>query len=124
MHPAAVLMIHEPATSGGGTADELRTVAETLDKLSGTYAAAYARHTGHSISRIAAWMKAETWLTANEAVELRFADRVETQPGEQAGAVACDYTKFRHAPDELVRMAVKNGWVAAPPEHQTQQEKA
>lgn len=115
MHPSAVLMIHEPATLGGGTADELRTVAETLDKLAGTYAAAYAKHTGHPVSRVAAWMKAETWLTAQEAVELRFADRIEALPGPKPVA-AVDFKKFRHAPADLVRLAMESGWAAVPPD--------
>lgn len=114
MHPAAVLMIHEPATLGDGTADELRAAAATLDKLAATYAAAYAKHTGHPVARIAAWMKAETWLTAEEAVELRFADRIEAAAGTPPPSAAFDFTKFRHAPPELVRLAIDNGWTADP----------
>lgn len=113
LHSAAMVMIHEPATWGGGTADQLRDMAASLDKISATYAEAYARHTGHPVSRIAAWMKAETWLSAQEAVELRFADRVEETAAQQAVA-AYDYTKFRQPPADLVRLARENGWAADP----------
>lgn len=114
MHPAAMVMIHEPSAWGGGTADQLRDTAATLDKMSATYAAAYARHTGHTVSRIAAWMKAETWLTAEEAVELRFADQIEKAKAPQVVA-AYDYTKFRQPPEGLVRLAQKNGWATGSP---------
>ncbi|RRH68328.1 head maturation protease, ClpP-related [Falsigemmobacter faecalis] len=109
LHPTAMVMIHEPSALTGGTADELRDTAAVLDKMSSTYAEAYARHTGHPVSRISAWMKAETWLTAAEAVELRFADQIEGAKAPQMIA-AFDYTKFRQPPLGLVRLAQQNGW--------------
>ena len=115
-HPAAVLMIHEPAVMDGGTADELRQSASVLDKLSSIYAAAYSRHTGHPVDRIAAWMRDETWLSAAEAVELRFADEIETGAATAAPVARCDYAKFRAAPTALVRLAKENGWATVSPE--------
>lgn len=109
LHSAAMIMIHEPSTFAGGTADQLRDTASLLDKMSATYAEAYSRHTGHPVSRIAAWMKSETWLTAEEAVELRFADKIEETRAAQMVA-AFDYTKFRQPPGGLVRLAKQHGW--------------
>lgn len=123
MHPAAMVMIHEPSAWGGGTADELRDTAAALDKMSATYAAAYARHTGHPTARIAAWMKAETWLTAEEAVELRFADRIEAADKHPQMVAAYDYTKFRQPPEGLVRLAQKHGWATASPADKSQEKK-
>ena len=60
IHPDAMFMIHEPAVETGGTADDLRDVAAALEKMNLTYAKAYARHTGHPVETILAWMKAET----------------------------------------------------------------
>ena len=113
MHPAAMIMIHEPAVLGGGTADELRSMADSLDKMARTYAEAYARHTGHPVARIAAWMKAETWLTAEEALALNFCDRLEDAHASAATVAAFDYTRFRAAPETLVRLAKENGWATA-----------
>lgn len=122
MHPAAMVMTHEPFAWGGGTADELRDTAAALDKMTATYAEAYARHTGHPVARIAAWMKAETWLTADEAVELRFADRVErAQPPQMVAAY--EYSKFRQPPEGLIRLAQKNGWVTGSPDPTSQENK-
>lgn len=116
IHSAAVVMIHEPSAWGGGTAAQLRETAETLDKMSMTYAEAYARHTGHPVERIAAWMKAETWLNAGEAVALHFCDRIEGAAAESITAAASDYTKFQQAPSELVDLARANGWAMSSPD--------
>jgi len=117
MHPAAMLMIHEPAAMMGGTADDHRSAADALAKMAQTYAAAYARHTGQPVQRVAAWMKTETWLTAEEALELNFCDRIEAFEDAAPMVAAFDYTKFRAAPGELVRLALKNGWAAGTPVH-------
>ena len=103
IHPDAMFMIHEPAVETGGTADDLRDVAAVLDKMNLTYAKAYARHTGHPVETILEWMKVETWLTAEEAVELRFADQVETP--EEPGTIKAlaDFTRFKAVPPIFAR---------------------
>jgi beta-phosphoglucomutase-like phosphatase (HAD superfamily) len=74
-----------------------------LDKMNLTYAKAYARHTGHPVETILQWMKVETWLTAEEAVELRFADQVETP--EEPGTIKAlaDFTRFKAVPPIFAR---------------------
>lgn len=118
MHPAAMLMIHEPWAMAGGTGDGHREIAATLDKMTMVYARAYARATGHPVTRVAAWMKQETWLTAEEALELNFCDRIEGASDAPKMVAAFDYTKFRAAPAELVRLTQKHGWAAASPDQQ------
>lgn len=120
MHQASMLMIHEPYAFADGTADAHRLAAEALDKMTRSYAEAYARHTGHPVANILAWMKAETWMTAEEAVELRFADRIEAQ-AQPSPLAAFDYTRFRSAPAELVQAARQNGWAAETPEPKTKE---
>jgi len=109
MHHAAMMMIHEPSAGTWGTADDHRSGAEALDRMTAAYASSYARATGQPVARIAAWMAAETWLTAAEAVELGFADRI-TGTGEGEAVAAFDYSRFRAAPQDLVQMAVSRGW--------------
>ena len=123
MHPSAMLMIHEPAAMLGGTADEHRSAADALSKMAQTYATAYSRHTGHPVKRVLAWMKSETWLTAEEALELNFCDRIEDFGDAAAMVAAFDYTKFRAAPEQLLRIALKNGWAAGTPEHSKTEKK-
>lgn len=85
---------------------------DTLDKLTAIYAAGYARATGHPVARITAWMKSETWLSATEALDLRFVDGIETAAAPQMVA-RHDYSKFRAAPAQLLQMALNNGWGTA-----------
>ncbi|MBL3553178.1 head maturation protease, ClpP-related [Rhodovulum sulfidophilum] len=112
MHRAAHLMIHEPSNLAWGTADDLRREAGMLDKISETYAQAYARTTGHPVERIRAWMAAETWMTADEALALNFCDGLfgDDDAPQSEPVAAFDYTRFKAPPPELVRLAVRNGW--------------
>lgn len=113
MDPAAVMMIHDPSAFTIGPARAHRQSAEMLDKLGGVYAAAYAARTGNRLADVVAWMEAETWLTAEEAVALGFADRV-AEPVEPRAVAAFDYTRFSRAPTELVALARAKGWAALP----------
>lgn len=104
MHDAAHLMIHDPSSLTIGPAETHRKAADTLDKLSTTYARAYARATGHPVARVAEWMRAETWMTAEEAVTLHFADEIATgQVRACAMPRGFDLNAFKHTP-EAVRM--------------------
>ena len=102
MHDAAHLMIHDPSSFSIGPADAHRKAADTLDKVAATYARAYARATGHPVERVAEWMKVETWLTADEAVALHFADEIT---GGQVRACAMpsgfDLNAFKHTPEAV-----------------------
>lgn len=115
IHRDALVMIHEPSAVTWGTAEAHRQGADTLDKLTGTYAAAYARATGHTPARIAAWMAAETWMTAQEAVDLKFCDGIEDDPAQGKPVAAFDYRRFRNPPRALVALATANGWAKDSP---------
>ena len=72
MHPAAVFMIHEPASISFGSSLAHHKNAETLEKLTEVYAGAYSRASGNPLDLIKQWMAEETWLDADEAVALNF----------------------------------------------------
>lgn len=114
LHRDAAFMVHDPAVGIFGTAGDHRAAAQTPDKLSDIYAAAYARASGNPVARVKAWMQDETWLTAEEALALRFCDRIEG--GDTAAVAQFDFTRFQHAPDHLVQMTRANGWAAVPSE--------
>jgi ATP-dependent Clp protease, protease subunit len=116
IHPAAMLMVHLPSALADGTADRMRDAADALDKIGETYARAYARHTGHPVAMVLDWMRAETWLTADEAVELRFADALHETTEDPPMVARADYTRFKAAPEALRRIAAQHGWTAAPSE--------
>ncbi|KWW37893.1 ATP-dependent Clp protease proteolytic subunit [Cupriavidus metallidurans] len=95
MGKGALFMIHKAWTGMWGNADDLRAEADLLDKIDGTLADTYAERTGADTKRIADWMSAETWFTADEAVEHGFADRVaETE----AKAKAWNLSAYANAP--------------------------
>jgi hypothetical protein len=60
-----------------GDADDLRKEADVLDKLKSTLVNAYKRKTGMDADEISDMMNEETWLGAEEAVALGFADYIE-----------------------------------------------
>ena len=70
----SLFMVHNSWTWAFGNKHDLRTTAELLDKVDGTIAADYARKTSASAEQIAAWMDAETWFTAQEALDNKFID--------------------------------------------------
>ena len=57
----AFLMIHDPAGLVMGTADDMRSMAEALDKVKGSLVSGYAGWSGRDPEDIAALMAAETW---------------------------------------------------------------
>lgn len=72
----AFMMVHNPMGGVFGNADEMREWADTLDKIAASLVGIYVARTGKSEDEVKALLDAETWLTANEAVELGFADEV------------------------------------------------
>lgn len=72
----ALLMIHNPTVETDGDAAELRKSAEVLDKVKAQMVAAYAAKTGRRADEIAAWMDAETWFDADEALAAGFVDEI------------------------------------------------
>lgn len=76
----AQIMIHLPAAFGGGNADEMRRSADTLDKLTSSYASIYAARTGLSSERLRELMADEVWMEADEALSLGFVDEIAPEP--------------------------------------------
>lgn len=73
----AMLMVHNPWTIALGEARDFRKLADDLDKVGETLVAVYQDKTGLEADEIRSLMDAETWLTADEAVEKGFADKVD-----------------------------------------------
>lgn len=96
----AFMMIHNPWGFAMGGADEMRNTADVLDKIGAGIVSTYAKRTGKSAEEIAALLDAETWMTAQEAVDAGFATSVTT-----ARAVKASYSEDRLP--ENVRLAFK-----------------
>lgn len=77
-----MMMIHEPATLSDGTSSEHADMAALLDKITGIITSIYAAKTGLDSDRILQLMKSESWMTAQEAVSLGFADEIAGERAE------------------------------------------
>ncbi|MDV7200199.1 Clp protease ClpP [Roseovarius sp. 10] len=98
----AFLMIHDPSGLVMGTAEDMRSTAEALDKVKGSLIQGYAAKSGATDEEIANLMSAETWLDAKDALALGFIDRM-AEPVKLAASF--DVSRFRNAPPELVTAA-------------------
>lgn len=103
----AMMMIHAPWTIAMGNAEDFRELADTLDQVTESIIAAYQRKTDMSREEIIDLLRAETWMTAEEAVERGFADEIE-EARQVAAAVRgtemtvngqrFDLSRFRNPP--------------------------
>lgn len=105
---SAMIMIHNPWTIALGEADDLRAYADVMDKWRDNIVDAYVARTGQDRDKIVAMMAAETWLTAEEAKELGFADEVkpakQLPKKAQARAFASiDLSDFAAVPEHFQR---------------------
>lgn len=96
----AEMMVHSPWTFTGGNARKLRQVANVLDRVQRNLIKAYQRRTGLDETKIVALLEDDesdegdgTTMSAEEAVDLGFADEVLAQ--EQRIAACADMGRFR-----------------------------
>lgn len=90
----AMIMIHNPWAFSMGEADDLRGVADLLDKMRDQSADIYVARTGASRERVLKMMADETWLTADEAKAEGFADVVLPAKKGSAQAKALASLRF------------------------------
>jgi ATP-dependent protease ClpP protease subunit len=80
MQPHSQLMIHESSGLTIGAAADMREMADLLDRQSDNIAGIYAERAGGDVVAWREAMRAETWYTAQEAVDAGLADRVAERP--------------------------------------------
>ena len=66
-------MVHQASTFAVGTADDMRDAADTLDKVDGSLRGIYMDRMGVDETKAKEIMAKDTWLTADESLELGFA---------------------------------------------------
>ena len=74
MSPTALMMIHNPLTVAIGDSEEMQKAIDMLSEVKESIINAYEIKTGLSRAKLSHLMDAETWMNANKAVELGFAD--------------------------------------------------
>ena len=76
MSPVSMLMIHNPMTIAFGNKGEMEKAISMLDEVKESIINAYEIKTGLSRAKLSHLMDSETWMDANKAVELGFADDI------------------------------------------------
>jgi len=74
MAPTALMMVHNPLTIAIGDSEEMQKAISMLSEVKESIINAYEIKTGQSRTKLSHFMDAETWLNANKAIELGFAD--------------------------------------------------
>jgi len=80
----ATMMIHDGMGMVMGNASDMRKQADVLDKASDNIASIYAERTGMKTEEWRAFMLAETWYNADEAVAAGLADRIYVDEPKEA----------------------------------------
>lgn len=76
MSPVGMLMIHNPSTVSWGDHKEMQKAIDMLNECKESIINAYEIKTGLPRNRLSKLMDEETWMPAQKAVELGFADEV------------------------------------------------
>jgi len=83
MSPVSMLMIHNPSTFAGGDKSEFKKVISMLNEVKESIINAYERKSNLGRTQLAHLMDEESWMNANKAVELGFADGILERKGTE-----------------------------------------
>lgn len=92
----AFFMIHNAWTLAMGDKHSMKETAKLLDQLDKTFVSDYANKTGKSEAEIVAWMDAETWFEAQDAIDNGFADRMAPKKDKKSNQ--WNLSAYKNAP--------------------------
>lgn len=109
--PVSMMMIHNPMTVAFGNTGEMEKAIAMLDEVKESIINAYEIKTGLSRAKLSHLMDAETWMNANMAVELGFADEVmkreEAENDIPQPAVAATYSRVAVTNSLMEKLSAK-----------------
>ena len=94
MAPTALLMVHNPLTVAIGDTEEMQKAIAMLDEVKESIITSYQLKTGMSRAKLAHLMDAETWMNAQKAIELGFADGILTRETGMPDGIAINSYQF------------------------------
>lgn len=103
MLPGSMLMVHKPWSIVIGDINDFAKEIEVLETIEDSLVPIYAKRSGQTEEKVQELLDAETWMTAEEAVELGFADEAIESKAKTSEAVQNAF-KGRLA----IQMAVKD----------------
>lgn len=106
------LMIHDAWGLCVGNADDMRELADHLDRVSDNIASIYAEKAGTDTAVWRAAMAKESWYSAQEAVDAGLADRVDKKPAKTSNTF--DLSVFTYPGREAAPEPVKAHTVPTP----------
>ena len=99
--PVGQIMIHNVSTTQSGNKGDMSKMADTLSLFDSSLANAYVKRTGMAKEEVLDLMNKETWLDADKALELGFADGVIGS--EDVELVASTIPVFSHSKIEKLK---------------------
>jgi len=103
MGTGAAMMVHSPHALFAGNANEMRDFAEVLDKVETGMLDVYEEGTGKPRDELKSLLDAETWFTAQEAVDAGFADETTKIKAKEKPEASWDVVMacFKNTPQEF-----------------------
>ena len=108
MSPTALMMIHNPLTVAIGDSEEMQKAIDMLSEVKESIINAYEIKTGLSRAKLSHLMDAETWMNANKAVELGFADDLLFKADAESTAAEDSFVFSRRAVTNSLMSKVKS----------------
>ena len=94
MAPTSLMFVHNPLTVAIGDTEEMQKAIAMLDEVKESIITAYELKTGMSRAKLAHLMDAETWMNAQKAIELGFADGILTRESERVSDLTVNSYQF------------------------------
>lgn len=82
MSPVSLIMIHNPLTVAIGDSEEMKKAIDMLSEVKESIINAYELKTGLSRAKLSHMMDSETWMNAQKALDLGFADGILFQKND------------------------------------------
>lgn len=103
---AGMMMTHNARGMTFGTASDMKSTADLLDKISNQMAELYAKRSGMAVADVKALMDAETWMTPDECVAKGFANKIiksadDSEPTTMVAAVFDLEKAYQRVPQPL-----------------------
>lgn len=114
MAPTALMMIHNPATMAFGDHGTMQRVIDMLSEVKESIINAYEIKTSLSRTKLSHLMDAETWMNANKAIELGFADGMLEDAKKTGKTEAYSFSRAEVNKALINKIAVKEETTAKP----------
>lgn len=103
MGQGSQLMIHQASGVAMGTAEDMLATAEVLESVTSQMIGVYESRTGLPLDEITAMVEAETWLDADKAISLKFADQTSAEKAKVKSEHIAFLEGYKHTPAALLQ---------------------